>query len=76
MNKFNEKTQDFLDLFRVKEETQETTPRNDLEEYKRKVQREKRRRYIMVIAIVLITVVAVFAAKNIIEKRTYDSYKL
>lgn len=76
MNKFNEKTQDFLDLFRVKEETQETTPRNDLEEYKRKVQREKRRRYIMVIAIVLITVVAVFAAKNIIEKRTYDSYKV
>lgn len=76
MDRMKENTQNFSDLFSIKSEESDTTVRNDLEEYKRKIQREKKRRYISVIAIVILVTAGVFLVKNVIEKRTYDSYKV
>lgn len=76
MNRISEKTHDFLAGFRMEEETKEQVPRNDLEEYRRKVKKRKKRRIVVVITIVLITLMVAFGVKMIMDQRTYGGYRV
>lgn len=76
MGKFNDKIDDFLELFRMKEEDGYTEVRNDLEAYKKRVQKKKRKRFLTVAAIVAITVFGALTIHQIMAQKTYDSYKV
>ncbi len=49
---------------------------NNIEEYKRKIVKQKKVRYLRVVLIVTVVLIAVLIVKIMFDKRSYDSYKV
>lgn len=49
---------------------------NDFEEYKRKIAKQKQVRYLRAALIVTVVLIAVLVVKTMIDRRSYDSYKV
>lgn len=74
MDNIKEKVLEFWSsLFTDGEEDDQT---NDLEKYKRKVQRQKRLRILIIAAIGVGVLILVLVIKSLIENRVYDSYRV
>lgn len=76
MSKINDKTQDFLEIFRMKEDTRNVESRNDLEAYKKRAIRKKRRRYLTVGAIVLLVLIGFLIVRTVMSQMRYNSYRV